>query len=158
MPLKVKRVYASVHPDDGMRILVDRLWPRGLTKEDAAIDQWVRECAPSDDLRKWFGHDRAKWDAFKQRYFRELGSKEELLASTRALARKKRVTLLFAASDLECNNAIALMEYLGTYKRTPKSRRTRKPTPGSTVQQRRRKRRAADAGARTSKRTHRTST
>lgn len=158
MPLQVKRVYAPVHPDDSVRILVDRLWPRGLRKEDAAIAQWVRECAPSDDLRKWFGHDRTKWNAFKQKYFRELGRKGELLAPIRASARKKRVTLLFAASDLECNNAVALMEYLGMHKRVPKSRRTKTPTPGSAAQRRRRKRRAADAGVRAPRRTHRTST
>lgn len=113
MPLQVKRVYASPHPDDGLRVLVDRLWPRGLGKEAAAVDKWVRECAPSDELRKWFGHDRAKWNEFKRRYFAELGSKEDLLAPIRAMARKERVTLLFGASDVERNNAVALMEYLG---------------------------------------------
>lgn len=112
MPLRVKRVYASPDRNDGARILVDRLWPRGVTKEDAAIDQWLRECAPSAELRKWFGHDRAKWEEFKRRYFAELASKEELLAPIRALARKRHVTLLFGASDIECNNAVALMEYL----------------------------------------------
>ncbi len=112
MPLQVKRVYASPHQQDGLRILVDRLWPRGLAKEAAAIDEWVRECAPSDELRKWFAHDRAKWNEFKRRYFAELRSKEELLAPIRCLANKKSVTLLFGASDTECNNAVALMEYL----------------------------------------------
>ena len=112
MPLQVKRVYASPHHEDGLRILVDRLWPRGLAKEAAAIDEWVRECAPSDELRKWFAHDRAKWNEFKRRYSAELRSKEELLAPIRSMANEKRVTLLFAASDTECNNAVALMEYL----------------------------------------------
>ena len=100
MPLQVKRAYASPHHEDGLRILVDRLWPRGLAKEAAALDEWVRECAPSDALRKWFAHDRAKWNEFKRRYFAELRSKEELLAPIRCLANKKSVTLLFGASDL----------------------------------------------------------
>jgi len=137
MPLQVKRVYTLPHRDDGVRILVDRLWPRGVTKEDAAIDQWLRECAPSNELRKWFGHDRAKWEEFKHRYFAELRGKEELLAPIRALA-KKRVTLLFGASDIECNNAVALMEYLNMKK--PNVRRKRKPSP--TALQRTRQKRA----------------
>ena len=127
MPIQVKRVYDAPHGKDGLRILVDRLWPRGLTKQDAAIDQWLRECAPSDELRKWFGHERARWAEFKQRYFAELGANEELLVPMRALAKKKRVTLLFGASDMERNNAVALMEYLATKK--PNKRRTRKPAP-----------------------------
>jgi uncharacterized protein YeaO (DUF488 family) len=114
MPLQVKRVYAAPHRDDGLRILGDRMWPRGLTKETATIDEWVRECAPSDELRRWFAHDRSQWNEFKRRYFAELGNKGELLSSIRASARKKRVTLLFGASDTECNNAVALMEYLCT--------------------------------------------
>lgn len=113
MPFQVKRVYDSPSGDDGVRVLVDRLWPRGLTKQAAAVDQWLRECAPSGELRKWFGHDQTRWEEFKQRYFAELREKEELLASLRALAKEQRVTLLFGASDLECNNAVALMEYLG---------------------------------------------
>ena len=112
MPLLVKRVYAAPQRDDGMRILVDRLWPRGLTKQDAAIDQWLRDCAPSSELRKWFGHEQTKWEAFKQKYFAELRDREELLAPIRALAKEQKVTLLFGAADTEHNNAVALMEYL----------------------------------------------
>jgi uncharacterized protein YeaO (DUF488 family) len=137
MPLQVKRVYTLPHRDDGVRILVDRLWPRGVTKEDAAIDQWLRECAPSNELRKWFGHDRTKWEEFKQSYFAELRGKEELLAPIRALA-KKRVTLLFGAADIECNNAVALMEYLNM--KMTNVRRKRKPSP--TALQRTRQKRA----------------
>ncbi len=137
MPLQVKRMYTLPHRDDGFRILVDRLWPRSVTKEDAAIDHWFRECAPSNELRKWFGHDRSKWEEFKQRYFAELRGKEELLASIRALA-KKRVTLLFGASDIECNNAVALMEYLNM--KEPNMKRKRKPSPNSALQQTRQKR------------------
>src|SRR5262249_41002461 len=105
MSLQIKRAYATPEPDDGRRILVDRLWPRGLAKAEAAIDEWAKESAPSDELRRWFGHDRAKWKEFKRRYFVELKSKEEVLAQIRDSARKGRVTLLFGASDTECNNA-----------------------------------------------------
>lgn len=112
MPFQIKRVYASPHSNDGFRILVDRLWPRGLKKDDAALDEWLRDCAPSDELRKWFGHDKAKWEEFKRRYFIELTGKEDLLSPIRTLAKDKLVTLLFAASDIECNNAVALVEYL----------------------------------------------
>ncbi|MCK5482798.1 MAG: DUF488 family protein [Gemmatimonadetes bacterium] len=124
MPLQVKRVYVSPHPEDGLRILVDRLWPRGLAQEAAALDEWVRECAPSDELRKWFAHDRAKWSEFKRRYFAELRSKEELLATIRSMAEKGRVTLLFGASDTECNNAVALMEYLEAVSEKARKRST----------------------------------
>ena len=127
MPLQIKRVYDPPHRDDGLRILVDRLWPRGLTKQAAAIDQWIKECAPSNELRKWFAHDPAKWEEFRQRYFAELGSKEEQLVPIRALAGKQRVTLLFGAADLEHNNAVVLMEYLGA-KESGTGRR-KKPAP-----------------------------
>jgi uncharacterized protein YeaO (DUF488 family) len=126
MSIQVKRVYDLPQSQDGLRILVDRLWPRGLSKQDAAIDQWLRECAPSGELRKWFGHDRARWKEFKRRYFIELKGKEELLAPLRALARKKRVTLLFGASDTECNNAVALSEFLRSKMRS--TGRAGKPT------------------------------
>ena len=142
MPLQVKRVYASPHHDDGLRILVDRLWPRGLTKQDAAIDQWVRECAPSNELRKWFAHEPAKWKEFKHRYFAELGDKEELLAPIRALAEKKLVTLLFGTSDIEHNNAVALMEYLEAEK--PGMGHRRKPAPNDTLQRAYQKRHTAE--------------
>jgi uncharacterized protein YeaO (DUF488 family) len=112
MPVQIKRVYDAPARQDGVRILVDRLWPRGLTKENAAIDQWAKECAPSNALRKWFAHDKTKWGEFKQRYFAELAGKEELLAPIRAMIRNKRVTLLFGATDMACNNAVALLEYL----------------------------------------------
>jgi uncharacterized protein YeaO (DUF488 family) len=112
MPLQIRRVYDTPHKDDGLRILVDRLWPRGLTKEAAAVDQWCRDCAPSSELRKWFAHDRAKWDEFRRRYFAELASREEFLEPIRTLSGRKRVTLLYAARDLQCNHALALMEYL----------------------------------------------
>jgi len=137
MSLQVKRVYLLPHRDDGIRILVDRLWPRGVTKEGAAIDHWFRECAPSNELRKWFAHDRSKWEEFKQRYFAELRDKDELLAPVRALS-KKHVTLLFGASDNECNNAVALMEYLNTKKRN--IGRKKKSPPSAALQRTRQKR------------------
>jgi uncharacterized protein YeaO (DUF488 family) len=112
MSLQIRRVYEAPHKDDGLRVLVDRLWPRGLTKEAAAIDQWCRDCAPSSELRKWFDHDRAKWVEFRRRYFAELASREEFLEPIRTQSGSERVTLLYAAKDMQCNHALALMEYL----------------------------------------------
>lgn len=142
MSLQTKRVYAPPRPEDGVRILVDRLWPRGLTKQAAAVDDWIRECAPSDRLRKWFKHDRAKWKEFKRKYFTELKNKEAQLAPIRAAAKKKRVTLLFATTHLDRNNATALREYLGL-KKAPVSRR-KKPEPGTASRRAPRKKRRAD--------------
>jgi uncharacterized protein YeaO (DUF488 family) len=110
--VRVKRVYVPSAADDGTRILVDRLWPRGVSKEKAAIDLWLKDIAPSTELRKWFGHDPAKWDEFRKRYFRELEGKAELVAELRRAGAKGTVTLLFAAHDEEHNNAVALAEYL----------------------------------------------
>ena len=111
--INVKRIYEAADPNDGFRILVDRVWPRGLTKEAARIDLWLRDVAPSTPLRKWFGHDPALWDEFRKRYFSELdqniGLVEEILTNA---TKKKSVTLLFGAKDEEHNNAVALKEYL----------------------------------------------
>lgn len=93
-------------------MLVDRLWPRGLSRQQAAIDQWLRECAPPDELRRWFAHDRANWPEFKRRYFAELRTMPDRLAPLRAQAVEGRVTLLFGATDGGCNNAVALKEFL----------------------------------------------
>lgn len=114
MSIQVKRVYASPDRNDGVRILIDRLWPRGLSKEAAAVDDWLKDCAPSDELRKWFAHDPAKWIEFKRRYFAELAEHEDSLKPVRAMAHGKRVTLLFGAADVDHNNAVALLEYLKT--------------------------------------------
>lgn len=111
--VRIKRVYDEPAAEDGKRILVDRLWPRGIAKDKARIDEWLKEIAPSDELRKWFGHDPARWDEFRERYRRELEAKGELLDQLRTLARKETVTLLFAAKDEEHNNAVALKEILG---------------------------------------------
>ncbi len=112
MKLKIKRIYEKPQKEDGVRILVDRLWPRGLGKEDAQIDLWLKEIAPSDGLRKWFNHEPEKWDEFKRRYLEELGNKTQELETIRSYIKKGRVTLVFGAKDERYNNATALMEYL----------------------------------------------
>ncbi len=111
--LKVKRVYDPVSADDGKRILVDRLWPRGIKKEKAHIDEWLKEISPSNELRKWYSHDPAKWAEFKKRYKQEIAGKEDLLKKIKTEARKQTVTLLFSSKELELNNAVALKEMLG---------------------------------------------
>ncbi len=106
--LNVKRVYEKPSREDGIRVLVDRLWPRGLTKADAKIDIWLKEISPSDALRKWFNHDPAKWVEFKRRYSAELKGKKNLLDTLREEARRGTVTLVFGAKDEKHNNAVAL--------------------------------------------------
>lgn len=110
--LKIKRVYEKPDRVDGTRVLVDRLWPRGLSKEDAKIDTWLKELAPSDSLRKWFDHKEERWDEFKKRYREELKGKEALTGRLSDLAKKQAVTLLFAAKDEIRNNAAALLGFL----------------------------------------------
>ena len=108
----IKRIYDVGSPRDGKRILVDRLWPRGISRDAAAIDDWIKEIAPSDSLRKWFSHDPSKWPEFKKRYKKELETKQELVAQLRHLARQGPVTLLYAAKDTEYNNAVVLKEVI----------------------------------------------
>jgi uncharacterized protein YeaO (DUF488 family) len=112
--LHIKRVYETPGDDDGVRVLVDRLWPRGLSKEKAAIDHWAKEVAPSTDLRRWFSHRPERWDEFVARYRAELDTPEAQaeIATIRAFLRKSRVTLLYAAHDEDFNNAVALWDYL----------------------------------------------
>jgi len=110
--IRTKRVYEEPSSRDGFRILVDRIWPRGLSKDKARIDRWLKDIAPSAELRKWFGHDPARWDEFRARYFRELDAKPELVEEIRSRAKKTTVTLLYAARDPEHNNAVCLREYL----------------------------------------------
>ncbi|MGI6207791.1 MAG: DUF488 domain-containing protein [Anaerolineae bacterium] len=107
-----KRVYASKEADGTRRLLVDRVWPRGLKKESLHLDAWIREVAPSDELRRWFGHDPAKWDEFRRRYFAELDAMPEVWQPILEAAKKGDVTLLFGARDEEHNQAVALKEYL----------------------------------------------
>ena len=111
--MKIKRVYDTPEFQDGLRVLVDRLWPRGLSKEQAQVDWWVKEVAPSDELRRWFGHDPARWPEFRARYLRELETKGPLLAELAERARQETVTLLYAARDDLHNNALVLRELLG---------------------------------------------
>jgi uncharacterized protein YeaO (DUF488 family) len=110
--INVKRAYEAPDTDDGTRILVDRLWPRGLRKTDAAIDRWIKGIAPSTDLRKWFGHDPARWQEFRQRYADEIQGHPEELDELRACARAGRITLVFAAHDETRNNAVVLRDLL----------------------------------------------
>jgi uncharacterized protein YeaO (DUF488 family) len=111
---RIKRAYEPPAPEDGLRVLVDRLWPRGLSKEAAAIDEWRKDVAPSSELRKWFGHDPKRWATFKARYREELRTPERSagLEHLRALGREQSVTLLFAARDETHNHAAALLEVL----------------------------------------------
>jgi len=113
MKIKLKRVYAKPEKNDGQRVLVDRIWPRGLSKQKARIDLWLKDIAPGTPLRKWFAHDPAKWSDFKKRYFKELAGKPEAVRQLRSLARKGVVTLMFGAKDEKYNNAAALKKYLG---------------------------------------------
>ncbi len=108
----IKRVYEKPDEGDGIRVLVDRLWPRGLKKEEAKIDHWTKEIAPSDNLRKWFDHKEERWQEFKNRYKKELKDKNELLKQLIDLGKKKKVTLLYAAKNEETNNAQVLLEVL----------------------------------------------
>jgi len=111
--IRAKRVYDKPEKEDGRRILVDRMWPRGLSKESAGIDLWLKDLAPSPGLRKWFGHRPERWPEFKSRYAGELEGEEAAPALDELRAQKgKTVTLLFAARDREHNNALALLEYL----------------------------------------------
>ena len=110
--IKLKRAYDRVSPTDGTRLLVERLWPRGLSKDKLKLDGWIREVAPTTELRKWFGHDPAKWRQFRIRYFRELDSQQESLRSIVSLVRRGTVTLVYSSHDEEHNNAVALREYL----------------------------------------------
>ena len=110
--VRIKRIYDPVSPDDGKRILVDRLWPRGVKKGAAMIDEWMKDIAPSDELRRWFSHDVSKWREFRDRYEKELGQRSELLERLKKDARSGPVTLLFAAKDTEHNNAVVLRDVI----------------------------------------------
>jgi uncharacterized protein YeaO (DUF488 family) len=110
--IKLKRAYERPSAEDGARVLVDRLWPRGLRKDEAAIETWAKEIAPSADLRKWFGHDPARWSEFRHRYVEELRRRPDLVAELRALARRGPITLLFSAHDAVHNNAVVLRDVL----------------------------------------------
>ena len=112
MDIRIKRAYDEPAKNDGFRVLVDRIWPRGVKKEDARLDVWMREIAPSDELRKWFNHDPVKWLEFVEKYFRELEGHGELVAKLLRRGRNRRLTLVFGAKDREMNNAVALKQFL----------------------------------------------
>lgn len=110
----IRRIYEPPAKDDGARVLVDRIWPRGVTKEEAKLDLWLKAIAPSTALRKWYGHDPAKWAEFRRRYRAELAENPEPAAELKALMAKGRVTLLFAAHDVEHSHAVVLRDFLCT--------------------------------------------
>ncbi len=119
--VQIKRAYEAASKDDGERILVERLWPRGVKKEELRLDRWMKDIAPSTALRQWFQHDPAKWSEFRRRYFRELEEHVDFWQPLLALARRSRVTLVYSAHDTEHNNAVALEEFLRA-KMRPKRR------------------------------------
>jgi uncharacterized protein YeaO (DUF488 family) len=106
--IKLKRVYESPSPKDGLRVLVERLWPRGLTKERAAVDLWLKDVAPSAELRKWFGHDPARWEQFQERYRQELRQKKDAVQLLKQKGKEGTVTLVYAARDEDHNGALVL--------------------------------------------------
>lgn len=110
--IRVKRAHEAPATSDGQRVLVDRMWPRGLSKDKLQLDDWVKDVAPSGELRKWFGHDPEKWAGFKERYFAELDARPEAVATLRERLDRGRLTLVFGAKDTEHNNAVALKAYL----------------------------------------------
>ena len=110
--IKLKRAYEKHGRDDGHRILVERLWPRGLTKRQAKIDLWLKDVAPSTELRRWFGHDPDKWNEFRQRYQKELKQKDQLIKLLRRKAKAGTITLIYAARDEEHNGALVLQRFL----------------------------------------------
>lgn len=110
--IKIKRVYDKAAASDGSRLLVDRIWPRGLKKADLALDDWIKEVAPSDRLRKWFAHDIRKWKELRKQYFAELRAKPEVWQPIMERAGRSDVTLLYGARDSEHNNAVALRDFL----------------------------------------------
>ena len=115
--VRIKRIYDQPEPDDGQRILVDRLWPRGIARESARLDGWLKELAPSDGLRRWFGHDPERWEEFQARYRQELAQQAAQLEQLRHVAATGVLTLLFAARDIDRNNAVVLKEVLETDKK-----------------------------------------
>jgi uncharacterized protein YeaO (DUF488 family) len=112
LDIRIKRAYQPPSPDDGVRVLVDRLWPRGVRKTDAAVDRWLKEVAPSTELRRWFGHDPARWGEFQQRYKAELSKDADLLNELRDIAKRGALTLIYSAHDEVHNQAAVLRDVL----------------------------------------------
>jgi uncharacterized protein YeaO (DUF488 family) len=128
MAIQLKRAYEKPARGDGYRVLIDRIWPRGVRKEDLQVDEWLRDLAPSTALRQWFGHDPEKWDVFRQRYFRELDAHPDLIQKLRAKMRQGTLTIVFGSKEERFNNAVVLKEYLeqGRARGRPKARGRRK--------------------------------
>jgi uncharacterized protein YeaO (DUF488 family) len=122
MSIRLKRVYDPPAKDDGFRVLVDRVWPRGISRQQLQVEDWPKDVAPSTELRRWFGHDPRRWDEFRKRYGEELAGQGEALERLVARARQGRLTLVFAAKDARHNNAVVLKEHL--------ERRLRDEAPG----------------------------
>jgi uncharacterized protein YeaO (DUF488 family) len=116
MPIRIKRIYEAAARTDGRRILVDRLWPRGLSTERAAIDFWAKEVSPTNELRRWYGHTAEKWPEFKRRYFAELDANSEGVTQLRHAMGRGTVTLLFGSTEMRLNNAVALKAYLESHR------------------------------------------
>jgi uncharacterized protein YeaO (DUF488 family) len=112
MSIRLKRAYDPPAKDDGCRVLVDRVWPRGMTRQQLQVEDWLKDVAPSTELRRWFGHDPRRWDEFRKRYGEELAGQGEALERLVARARQGRLTLVFAAKDAQHNNAVVLKEHL----------------------------------------------
>jgi uncharacterized protein YeaO (DUF488 family) len=112
MTIRLKRAYEAADKDDGVRLLVERLWPRGLTKDKAAIDEWFKDISPSPALRKWYSHDPSKWKEFRRRYLDELRDNPDEVERLRARVKRESVTFIYAAKDEERNSAVVLKEYL----------------------------------------------
>jgi len=115
MAIKLKRVYEKPDDNDGIRVLVERLWPRGLSKEKAKVDIWLKNAAPSTELRKWFSHDEGKWKEFKKRYYLELDQNPQALKTIIDLPSSANITFVFASKEENLNNAVALKDYISNY-------------------------------------------
>ncbi len=122
--IKLKRAYAPASREDGRRLLVERLWPRGIRKESLRLDGWLKDVAPSTGLRQWFSHDPARWDEFRRRYWRELDGEPDAWQPILESAREGPVTLVYSSHDEEHNNAVALKEYLEAHARGRHHHRT----------------------------------
>lgn len=135
--IKLKRVYEEETPADGVRYLIERLWPRGIRKESLHIEAWIKEAGPSTELRKWFNHDPEKWSEFRRRYFAELNQRKEAWAPILEAAERGAVTLLYSSHDTEHNNAVALKEYIESKMAAPRDAEgTRREAAGDDIQAR----------------------
>ena len=125
MAIRLKRAYEKPAADDGLRVLVDRLWPRGISKAKARIDVWLKDVAPSTALRTWFGHDPARWGEFRRRYFSELRQRSDAVAELRTLIARREITFVYAAKDVDHTHALALKEFIERLRRKPRTRKSK---------------------------------